>query len=90
MGAKMVTPTDMVISTSPAVSINLACKTDADCTGERKTTTGAVYQQAMTTAADKAKTCCMYYEYVKAPSGTNKATGDATILATKQSACHKQ
>ena len=49
--AKMVKPTDV---NAGAFSINYGCSTDADCTGELKTTTGTVFRAALTTAAEKA------------------------------------
>ena len=64
-------------------SVSFACKTDADCTKELKTTNGVQVRAAITVAADKAKSCCMYYEVVKLPSGTNKAVGDTAITAAK-------
>ena len=80
MGAKFVKTTD--VGTAPN-TYNVGCTVDADCYKELKTTGGAVIRAAITDAATKAKTCCLYYEVTKAPSGTAKATGDATLALYK-------
>ena len=72
MGAKMVTPTKVGTT-------DYGCKADADCYKANGLITLA------STDAEKKKRCCMYYEVVTAPSGTNKATGDTELLAYKTS-----
>ena len=76
----MVTPTAVTQGSS---TYSYSCKTDADCIGERKTAGGTVVTAAVTDATAKAKICCMYYEIVTAPTGTNKAAGDTTLLSYK-------
>ena len=73
----MVTPTKVTFGGT--ANTDLGCKADADC---YKALGGIA---AATTTADKAKRCCMYWEVVTAPSGTNKATGDTELLAYKTS-----
>ena len=58
---------------------SLKCSKDADCY-VAFATAGVV---AATTTAEKAKRCCYVYGVQKAPEGTNKATGDAYLLAAK-------
>ena len=53
-----------------ATTYSQGCKTDADCTGERKYADGTVLSAAITDATVKAKICCMYYEVVALPTGT--------------------
>ena len=77
MGAKMVAPTDVTLS---GFTGNLTCKTDADC---YKSGLVGIWYPA-TTDAEKKQICCLYYEVVTAPSGTNKAAGDEKLLLYKK------
>ena len=85
MGAKFVTLTP---PSATANTSGIACKIDADCTNG-KATTGVAKTPvaAITVAADVAKSCCFYMEYVKAPSGTTAeiAAGDAVLALVKLS-----
>ena len=66
---------------SPAVNLygGTGCKTDVDCTNERKIGVGgATVVPAITDAAAKAKTCCLYNALTKDASGT-----DAEIALAK-------
>ena len=65
----------------------VACKVDDDCTNGKGTySVNKTTLAAITVAADKAKACCWYSEYVKAPSGTTAeiAAGDAILLTYNQ------
>ena len=66
MGAKFVT---LAAGSASLNTDGHACKTDADCTATYTSGNKTVFP-ALTSTADKAKTCCMYREVVKAPSGT--------------------
>ena len=76
---------------TPSATVNTngqSCKVDADCTNGKGTTGEAkTAVAAITVAADIAKTCCFYMEYVKAPSGTAAeiAVGDLTMASMKSS-----
>merc|ERR1712166_550310 len=74
---------------TPSATVNtsgLGCKVDADCTNGKGTTGEAkTAVAAITVAADIAKSCCFYMEYVKAPSGTAAeiAIGDLSLASPK-------
>jgi len=57
----------------------VSCKKDADCYAASTTPVTT----ALTTTADKAKACCVYYETTKLPSGTAAqiTAGKAAIAA---------
>ena len=83
MGAKFVS------LMTPSATVNVSgqeCKVDADCTNGKGTTGEAkTAVAAITVAADIAKSCCFYMEYVKAPSGTAAeiAIGDLSLASLK-------
>ena len=68
MGAKFVS------LKTPSATVNTggtSCKVDADCTNGKGTkSVDKTALPAITDAAELAKTCCWYYEFVKAASGT--------------------
>ena len=78
MGAQLSTqPTP---TASPLVNAKggATCKTDADCTAERKVgVNGATTIPAVTDAAAKAKVCCTYNALLKEATGTTAEIANA-------------